>query len=62
MKVLIKLIKSHSGVFFFGFLYLLNLIAAFSSEINRYLIFMTAICLLFPIIQKTDPLEIKRHN
>jgi hypothetical protein len=50
--VLIKKIKKYSGVFFFEFLYLLNLITIFSTEINRYLIFMTAICLLFPIIPK----------
>lgn len=55
MKLLIKVIKKYSGVIFFGFLYLLNLITIFSPEINGFLIFMTAICLTFPTVQKHYP-------
>jgi hypothetical protein len=55
MKLFISLIEKYLGVVFFGLLYILNLLTSFSPESNRFLIFMTIICLVYPTIQKQNP-------
>jgi hypothetical protein len=52
-----KEIYKYFGALFFGALYIINLIIKVSPDINNFLIFMTVICLLIPVIQKQNVLK-----
>jgi hypothetical protein len=50
-------VKKFSGVIFFSLLYFINLITGVCPELDKFLIFLTIICLISPIIQKQNPFK-----
>jgi hypothetical protein len=54
MKTMQKIFYKYFGAIFFWSLYIINVIIKLSPDIDKFLIFMTIICLIIPILKKEN--------